>query len=71
MIITESFSGYALKPAKTKAVTTVVFVVVVVVVVVTVTIVIYRFQDYALVSSYKQTLVGLLSICVFLKLIKR
>ena len=68
MTITESFSGYALKPAKTKAVTTVVFVVVVVV---TVTIVIYRFQDYALVSSYKQTLVGLLSICVFLKLIKR
>ena len=67
MTITESFSGYALKPAKTKAVTTVV----VVVVVVTVTIVIYRFQDYALVSSYKQTLVGLLSICVFLKLIKR
>ena len=70
MTITESFSGYSLKPAKTKAVTTVVFVVVVVVVV-TVRIVIYRFQDYALVSSYKQTLVGLLSICVFLKLIKR
>ena len=61
---TERFYGYAPKPAKTTAIATVVFFLV------TVTIGIHRFDGYVLVSSYKQTLVGLLSICVSPRLIK-
>ena len=53
------------KPAKTTAIATVVFYFLV-----TVAIASYRFYGYALVSSYKQTRFGLLSICTSLKLIK-